>query len=335
MSDAYGRTVLITGATGALGPAVLRTFDGAGWNVRTLSRRTPAPGTAAEKFPHFTADTADDLALADAMRGANAVVHMAALLHIEDPDPALEAEFRRVNVEGTRCVMNVARQTGVRRVVFTSSICVYGTQSGFVDEETRPNLDSVYARTKSEAEEVVLSACSGEGLPIGVVLRLGAVIGPTIKGNYARLVESLARNRFVPVGRGLNRRTLVFEEDAARAICLAASHRSAAGRRFNVTDGSVHSVSAITESICRALGRRPPRCSLPTEVGLAVVLAVELLSQAFRRRPPVSREGLRKYLEDVAVSGEAIMRDLGFKPESDLDRGWKATVDGMKRLGRL
>lgn len=328
-------TVLITGATGALGPAVLTAFDGAGWHVRTLSRRTPVPGTPAEKFPHFTADTGDELALADAMRGASVVVHMAALLHGEDPDPALEAEYRRVNVEGTRCVMNVARETGVRRVVFTSSICVYGTQNGFVDEKTRPNPDSMYARSKSEAEEIVLSARSAEGLPLGVVLRLGAIFGPTIKGNYARLVKSLARHRFVPVGQGLNRRTLVFEEDAARAIVIAATHPKAAGRVYNVTDGEYHTVAEITKAIADAFGRPIPRWAVPLPLARVAVAVLESGSRAFGRRPPVSRRALEKYTEEIAVSGRRIRDELGFEARYDLAEGWRRTASGIRAEGRL
>ena len=330
-----GKIVLVTGATGALGPAVTQAFISGGWSVRTLARNPPPADTQVARIPHLVADIGDKRTLEEAMRGVNVVVHMAALLHIVDPGPELEAEYWRVNVEGTRCVMEVAQTTGVQRVVFMSSICVYGPQNGLVDEETRPNPESLYAATKFEAEEIVLSARSAEGSPLGVVLRLGAVYGPTIKGNYARLVRSLARRGFVPLGRGLNRRTLIFDNDGARAVLLAASHAAAEGRRFNVTDGSVHTVAAITESICKALGRRPPRFFIPTGVGLATILLLEFLFRAVRRRSPVSRQTLEKYLEDVAVSGEVIRRDLGFAPEWNLDCGWRETIEGMRRLGRL
>ena len=329
------RTALITGATGALGPAVLREFQDADWKVRTLSRTPPAPGTVAAGFSHVAADTADTRALAEAMRGTSVVVHMAARLHIADPGPEPEAEYWRVNVEGASHVMDVARAAGVQRVVFISSICVYGVQDGVVDEETKPRPSSLYARTKCRAEEIVLNSRSAEGHPLGAVLRLGSVYGPTMKGNYARLVRALASRRFVPVGRGLNRRTLVFEDDAAKAILLAASHSAAAGRRFNVTDGSVHTVASITASICGALGRRPPRYFVPSGVGLAGMVFVECIFGAAGRRSPVGRQTLEKYLEDVAVSGEAIARDLGFKPGWSLDRGWRETIERMRRLGRL
>lgn len=328
------RSLLVTGATGALGPAVIRAFSSDGWHVSTLSRRPPTPGSPAAGVPHFAADLGDEQVLSEAMRDVDVVVHMAALLHVENPGPEMEADYWRVNVEGARNVMRVARAAGVRRVVFISSICVYGERGGRLNEETVPAPDTVYARTKLRAEEAVLEVRQG-GTPLGVVLRLGAVYGPTIKGNYARLVGALARRRFVPIGRGLNSRTLVFEEDVARAILLAATHPSAAGRFYNVTDGSYHTVAELMRAICNALGRPVPRYSIPEGPVFAAARLLEALFRAIRKRPPVSRQTLEKFLEDVTVSGEAIMRDLGFAPEWDLDRGWRETVEGMRRLGRI
>ena len=94
-------------------------------------------------------------------------------------------------------------------------------------------------------------------------MRLGAVYGPRIKGNYERLTRALARHRFIPIGNGLNRRTLIYDKDVGRAAVLAVSHPAAAGRVFNVTDGEYHTLNEIIESICAALGRTPPRLSLP------------------------------------------------------------------------
>lgn len=329
------RTALITGATGALGPAVLRAFQDADWHVRTLSRTPPAAGTAAAKFPHVAADTGDTLALADAMRGSSVVVHMAALLHIVDPGPELEAEYWRVNVEGTRSVMEMARATGVKRVVFISSICVYGVQDGPVDEETRPNPDSPYATTKRQAEELVLDARSEERRPLGVVLRLGAVYGPRIKGNYYRLARAVGRGRFVAVGAGTNRRTLVFEEDAAQAVVVAATHPEAAGRVYNVTDGGYHTVAEITKAIADAFGKPMPRISVPLSLARLAVAVLESGSRAIGRKPLVSRAALEKYTEEIVVSGKRIRGELGFKARYDLAEGWRRTASEMRAEGRL
>ncbi len=314
---------------------MIRFFVSDGWRVRTLSRRPPAVGTPAAGHPHVVADTGDRPALLEAMRDVTVVVHMAALLHVVDPSPELEAEYWRVNVEGTRCVMDVARATGVQRVVFMSSICVYGVQNGPVDEETRPNPDSRYATTKRQAEELVLDARSEEGRPLGVVLRLGAVYGPGIKGNYHRLARAVARGRFIALGAGANRRTLVFEEDAARAIVIAATHPKAAGRVYNVTDGEYHTVAEITKAIADAFGRPIPRWAVPLPLARVAVAVLESGSRAFGRRPPVSRRALEKYTEEIVVSGRRIRDELGFEARYDLAEGWRRTASGIRAEGRL
>lgn len=327
--------MLVTGATGALGPAVIRSFVSDGWRVRTLSRRPPAAGTPAAGYPHVAADTGNRSALLEAMRDVTVVVHMAALLHVVDPSPELEAESWKVNVDGTRCVMDVARATGIQRVVFMSSICVYGAQNGPVDEETRPNPDSPYATTKRQAEELVLDARSDERRPLGVVLRLGAVYGPRIKGNYYRLARAIGRGRFVAVGAGTNRRTLVFEEDAAQAVVVAATHPEAAGRVYNVTDGGYHTVAEITKAIADAFGKPMPRISVPLWLARLAAAVLESGSRAIGRKPLVSRAALEKYTEEIVVSGRRIRGELGFEARYDLAEGWRRTASEMRAEGRL
>ena len=199
-----------------------------------------------------------------AMRGVDAVVHMAALLHIINPPPEMREKYEHVNNGGTATVVEAAIKVGVKRVVLFSTIAMYGPSDGCVLNEMSPtHPDTFYAQTKRAAEQIVLNARGAVGQPLGTVLRLGAVYGSRIKGNYERLTHALARNRFIPIGNGLNRRTLVYDKDVSRAAALAVSHPAAAGRVFNVTDGTFHTLNEIIESICSALGRKPPRLSLP------------------------------------------------------------------------
>jgi nucleoside-diphosphate-sugar epimerase len=181
----------------------------------------------------------------------------------------------------------------------------------------------------------VLGATSSTGEPLGVVLRLAAVYGPGIKGNYQRLVRALVRRRFVAVGSGANRRTLVFENDVARAVVLAATHPSAPGKIFNVTDGEVHTVSEITGAIADALGRGRPRLSIPLAFARVAISSCEGVCRLVARTPPVTQATLQKYTEDVAVSGERIKSVLGFQPQWALLDGWRETIAQMKQQGRL
>jgi len=170
-------------------------------------------------------DVTDRVAVQSAMHGVDAVVHMAALLHIVNPPPEMREKYERINVGGTATVVEAAIKAGVRRVVLFSTIAVYGASDGCVLNEASPTQpNTFYAQTKLSAEQIVLNARGANGQPLGTVLRLGAVYGSRIKGNYERLTYALARHRFIPIGNGRNRRTLVYDRDVARAAVSAVSH---------------------------------------------------------------------------------------------------------------
>lgn len=256
--------ILVTGATGAIGWRVVHALNMAGYHVRTFSVDAAAAGMFPPGVEVVSGDVTDKAAVGSAMQGAEAVVHLAALLHIVNPPPEMRGKYERVNVGGTTAVVDAAVKAGVKRVVLFSTIAVYGRAEGkALDEQSPARPETYYAQTKLAAEQIVLKARGAGGNPIGVVLRLGAVYGSRIKGNYERLTHGLARNRFIPVGNGLNRRTLVYDKDAGFAAVLAVSHPAAAGRVFNVTDGEFHTLNDIIGAICSALGRKPPGVSLP------------------------------------------------------------------------
>jgi nucleoside-diphosphate-sugar epimerase len=317
---------LITGATGALGPGVVNAL-GSTFEIRTFSRHSPDVTLFRVPIAPFVGDIDDGDQLRRAAAGADVIVHLAALLHVVNPPTAARAEYERVNVRGTGAVIDAANRGGVSRLVFMSTIAVYGHQKGMLlDEDSRARPDTFYAETKLSAERLVLEARRPDGRALSTVIRSAAVYGPRVKGNYWRLVRALANGRFVPIGRGDNLRTLVFEDDLAAAIALAATHPDALGRTYNVSDGEPHSLREIVAAICGALGRRPPRWHAPVA---PVRLALRAASVIDRRLPSM----LDKYLEEVAVDGSRIRRELGFRPRTGLIEGWNVTIAEMKRTG--
>jgi UDP-glucose 4-epimerase len=273
------------------------------------------------------------------MRGVDAVVHMAALLHIVNPPPELREKYERVNIGGTATVVEAAIKAHVKRVILFSTIAVYGPSDGCVLNEMSPtHPDTFYAQTKCTAEQIVLNARGADGQPLGTVLRLGAVYGSRIKGNYERLMRALAVGKwgtrlrhvphfpFIPVGNGRNRRTLVYDKDVGHAAALAVSHPAAAGRVFNVTDGEFHTLNEIIESICSALGHKPPQFSLPVGPTRILIGLIEKGSHAIGLKPPVTKAIIDKYTEDIAVDGSLIQKELGFVPQYDLNAGWEETI---------
>ncbi|MDX2141775.1 MAG: NAD(P)-dependent oxidoreductase [Rhodospirillaceae bacterium] len=158
--------IVVTGSGGRIGRAIYRRLAPQ-HDVIGLDR---APSSTA----HVLADICDDGALARAMKGADAVIHVAAL-HAPHVDVVSDADFARVNVEGTRRVLTAAVEAGVRRLVLTSTTALYGYASKspdgavWVDENTVPKPRNIYHRTKLEAEELLREAAQHHGLQVRII----------------------------------------------------------------------------------------------------------------------------------------------------------------------
>ena len=328
--------VLVTGATGFVGPNLVYRLCAEGYRVRTLSIDEPETDLFPDNVEVQVGDITDVATVKTAVEGIGVVFHLAALLHIINPSQLQEREYTRINVMGTKTLVEAAIQAGVKRLVFFSTISVYGPSNGrTITESTSPRPDTIYSQTKLSAERLVLDAINKEGQPLGVVLRLGAVYAARVKGNYKRLVHSLASNRFIPIGKGKNRRTLIYDKDVALAAILSAQHPGAAGKIYNVTDGQFHSVKEIINAICRALRRKPPKLFLPPGPIRVAASPVDGIAGLVGVSLPGLKDALSKYCEDIAVDGSRIIGELGFRPKYNLLEGWKETIQEMREKGYL
>lgn len=318
------RIALVTGASGAIGGKLVRRLCERGYEVRALVRENSSLDGLPESVPVIRCDLTDQCRLSEAVAGVDYVFHLAAKLHINNPAPELRDEYFRVNVEGTRCLAEVARAACVKRFVFFSTINVYGsTCPGEVLTEDAPlRPDSWYAETKIAAERDVLRQLPAEAL----VLRLAAVYGPRMKGNYVRLLQALRRRRLAIVGDGHNRRTLVYVDDVCAAAIAAVEQTNAARQILNVTDGTVHTLREIIEAMSVALGQTPPVWRLPAAPVRAAAGLIEDILKTLGRVSPIGRATIDKLVEDTAVSGDEVQRQLGFRPRYDLRAGWRETI---------
>jgi UDP-glucose 4-epimerase len=315
------RTALVTGATGAIGRTLVEGLREEGYSIRALVRSTAAGGALPPDVQIVVGDLCDDHALDRATAGVDTVFHLAAKLHGEIGDGATRADYERVNADATRRLADASTRAGATRFVYFSTIAVYGpTEPGAMHTETSsPRPQSWYAVTKLRGEEYALA------VPGAVVLRLAAVYGSRLKGNYLRLVRAIERGLFVGVGPGTNRRTVVHEHDVVRATLLAAQ-AAHAGSVYNVTDGGVHTVRDIARAISGSVGRRLLPGHLPAAPVRFLVGALEDILGLAGRTSRVGRATVDKLLEDVAVSGEKIQRELGFLPSFDLAAGWRQAL---------
>ena len=116
---------------------------------------------------------------------------------------------------------------------------------------------------------------------------------------------------------------------------LAVQRPSAAGKVYNVSDGQFHTLKEIINAICQALGRNPPRFSVPVGPARFMAGLMEDTLRLVGRKSPIGRDTIDKYTEDIAVDSQLIQRELGFKPQYDLRSGWRETVQEMRKTSLL
>ncbi len=323
------KRVLVTGATGMVGRSLVNALLKKGYCVRALVRKKVGCEILPSRVEQVTGDITDAASVCSAVAGVCLVFHLAARLHVNNPSSALKAEYYGVNVAGTLNLLEAACSAEVNRIVFFSTISVYGAgkSNRALDEGSKKEPDTLYARTKLKAEFLIDEFCAKRSdAPEVTILRLAAVYGSRVKGNYRLMIHAVQKGGFVYPGNGDNCRTLVHEEDVASAAILAAEHPLAKGRTYNVTDGTAHTVQAIVKAIAKALGKQPLEIHLP---GSIMRIIVRFLGTAFFRGLPgiqIIRYLIDKMNEHVVVNGEKIQQDLGFVPQWDLERGMKLAL---------
>ncbi len=315
-------TALVTGATGFVGSAVVRHLLASGLAVRALVRassdRRNLDGLDVEVV---TGDLRDRASLAPALRGCGSLFHVAADYRLWARRPQ---ELYDSNVTGTENLMREAGESGVERIVYTSSVATLGrTANGApADEETpvtEADMIGHYKRSKFLAEAAVRRMADEHGLPV-VIVNPSTPVGPRdVKPTpTGRLIVEAACGR-VPafVETGLN---VVHVEDVAVGHLLA-FERGRVGERY-VLGGEDKTLGRILADIATIMGRRPPRVRLPHGLVLPLAYVAEAIATLTGREPFVTVDGVRMARKHMFFSSAKAARDLGygFRPAVEAER---------------
>jgi nucleoside-diphosphate-sugar epimerase len=319
--------VLVTGADGFLGRHFLAALARRGASVRAMlipgAPDVPLPGDPQRVF----ADLLDPAALTMAAHGITHVVHLAARVHMmNDPAPDPQAAFDRINVEGTRLLLEAVAAAGARRFLLMSTVKAMGEEeAGEFDETTPPNPTTPYGHSKLAAEQMMFELAAARGIG-ATAMRLPMVYGPGAKGNVLRLLDAAAAGKRLPVGGIRNRRSMVYAENVVDASLLALESDSASGEVFLVCDQRPYSTAEVYSAICAAMGKPPLLRSVPLWVLKAAGTAGSVAETLLRRRMPINRDVVTRIAGDLCFSAEKIRKVLGYTPAVDIVEGMRRTV---------
>lgn len=244
--------VAVTGGTGCLGrPLVQRLLD-EGLDVNLLIHEKEINHWQ-NKLTYIQGDINSTIALETLTRNCDIVFHLAGKVNSISKSIRDEEEIYKINQVGTENLLRAVRLNGIKRVIFFSTVGVYGKDSNFHGSETSPcNPITAYQKSKYSAEKLVLKSQINNG-PDGVVLRFPVVYGKFDRGNVASLIKAIYRKHFSYYGNETIKRSMISSGNAAEAALKAAFESSVANQVFNVTDGRDYELRELVDSIRKAL----------------------------------------------------------------------------------
>jgi nucleoside-diphosphate-sugar epimerase len=328
-------TCLITGATGFVGSHLAEACAARGWPLRALAR----PGSDTALLERLGAavvpgDITDRDAVGRALEGTDVVLHCAA--KVGDWGPV--EDYRAVNVEALRGLLDACRGRPLHRFVHLSSLGVYAARHHHGTDESEPlpgrHADG-YTQSKAEAEEVALAAHRDYGVRV-VVLRPGFIYGPRDRTVLPRLIDNLRKGKVRYIGGGRKALNTIYVGNLADAALLAIENPAAVGQVYNLTDGETVSKRRFIESIADGLGLPRPRPpSVP--LWLARVLAAWQEGRARRRnsaKAPRLTRGRLKFLGlNLDFSIAKARSQLGYQPRWTFDEGMRETLAWFRLQG--
>ncbi|MGH8131533.1 MAG: NAD-dependent epimerase/dehydratase family protein [Steroidobacteraceae bacterium] len=280
-------------------------------------------------IPLATGPLQDPAFAGGVVAGCDLVIHLAAAQHEANvPD----AYFEEVNVGGTRALIEAAIASGVRRFVYGSTIGVYGSASqGTLDEESPPNPDNVYGRTKLSAERVV----HGHSAQIETcIVRISETYGPA-DYRLLKLFRAIDKGAFIMIGDGQNRRQVIHVADLIRGLLVAAEHPAALGQTFVMPGSEVMTTREMVDTIAGALGRPRPRLRLPMWPFIAAALILEKTLGPLGIQPPLHRRRLDFFRKTFMFSTRKAELLLDFRPRVTFSQGARETAAWYRDRGLL
>jgi nucleoside-diphosphate-sugar epimerase len=325
-------TCLITGATGFVGSHLAEACRERGWTVRALARQGSDTARLIELGVEIIIGDLADNALPPALlEGVDVVFHCAA--RVGDWGPL--ADYRVVNVEGLRRLLEACRGRPLRRFVDFSTLGVYPARHHYGTDESAPlptrHIDG-YTQSKLEAEQLALEYHRQYGVPV-VVLRPGFVYGPRDRTVLPKLIENLRAGTVSYLGSGEQALNTIYVGNLVAAALLAAERDGVVGGVYNLTDGERVSKKQFIDGIADGLGLARPKMHLPLWLGQLTAAWMEPLARAvgLRKPPPVTQARIKFLGLNLDFSIDRARRELGYSPPTPFAQALAETVQWYRQ----
>lgn len=309
--------ITIIGGSGFIGSCLAKQLELSEQKFQIVDK---SPSTS---FPSHSivADIRDTQQLSNAISG-DTIIHLAAE-HRDDVSPA--SLYYDVNVEGTKNICAIAEQKNIQRIVFTSTVAVYGFAPKGTDESGETNPFNDYGKSKLAAEKILTewqqAAPTERSLTI---LRPTVVFGAGNRGNVYNLIRQIATGKFLMIGSGSNVKSLAYVENIAAFLAFSATSNAGVTIK-NYVDKPDFSTAELVNKIYSELGRRPPKARLPYSVGFCIGKVFDGISKVTGKNFPISSIRVKKFCADTCFNSATQMPEE-FSPPFNLSAALSDTI---------
>lgn len=251
------------------------------------------------------------------------IINLAAA-HLDNVRPI--SLYYDTNVTGARVVCQAAEKLGIKKIVFTSSVAVYGHQHAELDENGAHLPIGPYGETKSQAETVYKEwQAKDPANRTLVIIRPTVVFGPTNRGNVHNLMDQIAKGHFLMVGNGENRKSMAYVGNVAAFIQYSLSFNTGL-HIFNYIDKPDYSMNDLVNLIKQRTGKNVSSLRLPKIIGLGAGAMLDVVARLSNRKFPISRVRIEKFCATTVFKADRV-KDSGFIPPFALEQGLIETID--------
>ena len=316
------KNVLITGATGFIGYHLTKKLLAQNCNIIAIGRNFKLINKleANSTLIKIKGDLAKNNFLDNIFSKyqIDIIFHLAAKVH--DRLEKDVKQYRLINVDLTEKLAEHALKNNIEKLIFFSTVSVYGdTEGRTIDETEICTPSTTYGKTKLEAENILIKAYQKYNLPI-IILRLTSVYGTYDHGNLPLLYKAIKKHLSFMVGKGKNRKTMLHTNDAIQAAMLAVVEDKANGEVFNIGE-DFYRFCDILNMIEKTLGVSTIRLSIP--LSLAKIIKTQKLIKTLSRM-------IETISSDNCYSSDKAKKILGFTPLYNLEQGLQESVGWYK-----
>jgi len=325
--------ILVTGGTGFTGKALVRRLLDQGHQVIVLDYQE---GLKTEELREWGAEVVigsvtDKDVVRKSVQGVEIVHHLAAAFRELDVP---NSYYREVNVEGTRNVLEAAKNAGVRRFIYCSTCGVHGNVDNPPGNENAPiNAADYYQQTKYDAEPLVMEYHRA-GLT-SVILRPAAIYGPGDPERFYMIFKRVAKGSFPMFGSGKTYYHPLYIDHLTDAFLLAQEEGKGDGETYLIADEEYVEIEDLVRRTAKALGVEVNISHYPILPLIIAGHVFEKVCKPFNIKPPIFPRRVDWYRQNRAFDISKAKRDLGYNPTVSLDEGLKRTADWYKAEGYL